>query len=130
MADVGSYCESEFDCKPRDFCWSLKKDTPKVCLEKHTAPDGIEFKWDKEKYPTETSDSILQHGLYCQSGIAKQDIIADPDGQTASCVTISKIFVKNSPTDVVTDFSTNSTFPHKCNPDGTEVCQYYKGEVK
>tara|TARA_B110000285_G_scaffold196963_1_gene228264 strand:- start:725 stop:904 length:180 start_codon:yes stop_codon:yes gene_type:complete len=59
MADVGSYCESEFDCKPRDFCWSLKKDTPKVCLEKHTAPDGIEFKWDKEKYPTETSDSIL-----------------------------------------------------------------------
>jgi|TARA_B110001450_G_scaffold231971_1_gene234267 hypothetical protein len=71
MADVGSYCESEFDCKPRDFCWALNKDKKKVCLEKHTAPDGITFKWDKEKYPTETSHSILQHGLYCQSGIAK-----------------------------------------------------------
>lgn len=72
MADVGSYCQTEFDCKPRNFCWKEHKDdVHKKCLEKHTAPDDIKFHWDREKYPTETKESVLEHGLYCQSGIAK-----------------------------------------------------------
>ena len=41
MADVGSLCESNYDCKPRNFCWALDMDSHTVCLEKHTAPDGI-----------------------------------------------------------------------------------------
>lgn len=92
MADVGSYCETEFDCKPRNFCWKTEKNKPSVCLEKHTAPDDIKFFWDADKYPVETAESVLKHGLYCQSGIAKQDLVIDPTGYTASCVTITKIF--------------------------------------
>jgi hypothetical protein len=41
MADVGALCETDYDCKPRNFCWALNTVTSTVCLEKHTAPDGI-----------------------------------------------------------------------------------------
>jgi len=53
MGDVGSFCESEFDCKPRNFCWKLdmEEHTRKVCIEKHVAPDEAEFFWDHEMYP-------------------------------------------------------------------------------
>lgn len=127
MADVGSYCSTEFDCKPRNFCWKTDKDRPSECLEKHTAPDDIKFYWDKDNYPTETAASVLKHGLYCQSGIAKQDLVADPTGYTASCVTISKIFTASQAGIDVTDFNSNVSYPHACNPDGSTVCQYYKG---
>lgn len=51
LLEIGSECESEFDCKPRNFCWKLKDDSKSVCLEKHSAPDFTEFMWDIKKYP-------------------------------------------------------------------------------
>lgn len=91
MADVGSSCESEYDCKPRNFCWKLKKDEESICLEKYSAPDNTEFLWDSERYPELNKDSVYAHGLYCQSGIA----LRKPDDQSiAMCVTIDKIGVQ------------------------------------
>ena len=62
MADVGSLCNTEFDCKPRNFCWKLEKGANGKCLEKHTAPDGVKFLWDNERYPEVNKKSVLAHG--------------------------------------------------------------------
>lgn len=85
MADVGSLCKTEFDCKPRNFCWKLEKDGKGKCLEKHTAPDTIQFLWDNEQYPDVTKESVLAHGQYCQSGIAFRD---KTNQDIATCVSI------------------------------------------
>jgi len=62
LSDVGSECETDFDCKPRNFCWKLSKDQGSICLEKHSAPDFTTFMWDKAKYPEVTKDAVLTHG--------------------------------------------------------------------
>lgn len=122
MADVGSKCETDYDCKPRNFCWeknAVDTEDQKVCLEKHTAPDKIEFKWHKDTDPTETTEAVLKHGQYCQSGVAKQ---SDTDENVAICVTIQDIRTASA-----TGENGNSVgYPYACNPDGSSVCQYYK----
>ena len=70
LSEVGSQCESEFDCKTRNFCWKLAPGTPSICLEKHSAPDYTEFMWDLENYPEVTKESVMVHGQYCKSGLA------------------------------------------------------------
>jgi hypothetical protein len=65
MADVGSLCETDYDCKPRNFCWALNTVDKYICLEKHTAPDRVVFKWDKANYPSVTTAAVLKHGEYC-----------------------------------------------------------------
>lgn len=94
LADVGSECETNYDCKPRNFCWKLVDDqtlAPKktaVCLEQHSAPDDIKFYWDSEKYPTITKESIMAHGTYCKSGTAYR-LPSNPN--VAVCVSINRI---------------------------------------
>lgn len=64
MGDVNSRCETDYDCKARNFCWRKLNDnyvqgsseesnkyTPKICLEKHVAPDSTRFWWDLENFP-------------------------------------------------------------------------------
>lgn len=113
MADVGSLCKTEFDCKPRNFCWKLTEDGSGKCLEKHTAPDGIQFLWDLEKYPEVTKKAVLGHGQYCQSGIAFRN---NENNNIAECVSIDQIQIaqskeKDSKRDDV-------EFPYPCEPNG------------
>ena len=86
MADVGSACETDYDCKPRNFCWKLGADQDRQCLEKHSAPDKTQFLWDIGKYPEINVESLYAHGIFCQSGLAfrKSDNVAE-------CVTIDEI---------------------------------------
>lgn len=92
LADVGSECESDYDCKPRNFCWKLVDENLKpkkpTCLEKHSAPDDIKFYWDSENYPSHTKESIMVHGTYCKSGTAFK-MPSNPN--VAVCVSINRI---------------------------------------
>ena len=81
MGDVNSRCETDYDCKPRNFCWrkyidekdTNSKFTPKICLEKHVSPDSTKFWWDKEQFPLKDNrEALYQHGNYCKSGLAYQ----------------------------------------------------------
>ena len=71
LADVGSECDTDYDCKPRNFCWKLAAADDDICLEKHSAPDDTQFYWDSTNYPTVNTESVYKHGEYCQSGVAK-----------------------------------------------------------
>lgn len=129
LADVGSECETQYDCKPRNFCWKLvdsKTDKPEVtsvCLEKHSAPDDIKFYWDSEKYPTITKESVMAHGTYCKSGTAYQ---LETNKNVAVCVSINKISASSeeNPADVKDQASLDKTL--KCSPDGKTWCHYSK----
>lgn len=84
LADVGSTCDSDYDCMVRNFCWKLRKDdSQKVCLEQFSAPDGSKMMWDQDKYPEMTKEAIFHHGRFCQSGLARKS--ADWESE---CVTI------------------------------------------
>ena len=141
MLEIGSECESEFDCKPRNFCWKLSKDTKSVCLEKHSAPDFTEFMWDLDKYPKITKDSVLAHGQYCKSGTASmklkkakdndnKDILViptkdDPEANIAVCLTIDEdVSITSKPTDMK---GSPRKKPYECTPDGKTYCLYKKG---
>ena len=93
LAEVGSECESDYDCKPRNFCWKLTSSATemKVCMEKHSAPDGTVIMWDAVKYPTITTEAVYFHGKYCQSGIAKRKSTNE-----AECVTFTRIDGNNT----------------------------------
>lgn len=110
MAEVGSQCETDFDCKPRNFCWKLSQNEDKQCLEKFSAPDNVEFLWDAETYPDVNRDSIYAHGRFCASGIAWRKA-----NNVAQCVTLDEIWV-----------TSNNTHPHSapynCTPEGKEKC--------
>ena len=60
LADVGSECKSDFDCKTRNFCWKLKKeDEQSICLEMHSAPDHTQIMWDRKRYPNMTKEGLF-----------------------------------------------------------------------
>ena len=44
--EVRSVCETDYDCKTRNFCWQLSANDEKLCLEKHNAPFGTQFFWN------------------------------------------------------------------------------------
>lgn len=144
LADVASECLSEYDCKPRNFCWKIKTDTNKVCLEKNSAPDGIQIVWDSSKYPEVNTQSIYAHGTYCQSGLAFKV------GDMAECVSINGVGVTQSETTTTLDkrnlikrtqqSTTDRLDPlykwriedepnGECNPDGKTFCHYAKNQV-
>ena len=109
MGDVNSRCETDYDCKPRNFCWrklnlNYKKDsnnennlyTPKICLEKHVSPDNTKFWWDIDQFPEKhfnSKEAIYRHGSYCKSGLAyhSEDKVY---GHVAVCISINEIQVK------------------------------------
>lgn len=68
--EVRSLCESDYDCKMRNYCWQEADGKDKICLEKHNAPYGTQFYWDSKSYPVVNKESVLFHGLFCQSGYA------------------------------------------------------------
>ena len=130
LADVGSECETEYDCKPRNFCWKLvdatKNFAPEktaVCLEQHSAPDDIKFYWDSEKYPTITKESIMAHGTYCKSGTAYR---LSTNKNVAVCVSINKISTSTveNPLTATKEVTLGKTL--KCVPDGKHYCHYSK----
>ena len=125
MADVGSLCNTEIPHQPRNFCWKLKKGDSGMCLEKHTAPDGIQFVWDNEQFPLVTKKSVLTHGQYCQSGIAFRNI-ENPD--IAECVSIDQIQIaENAEKDAKRQ---DVVSPYPCVPNGSSMCNYMKnGEL-
>lgn len=86
--EVMSLCESDYDCKMRNFCWQLKSTDEKICLEKHNAPYGNQFFWDSVAYPAVTKEAVLFHGQYCQSGYAFRRSL-----KVAECVNIASITV-------------------------------------
>jgi len=117
MSDVGSLCETEFDCKPRNFCWKKRKGEASMCLEKHSAPDKIEFMWDSEKYPEITKEAVMIHGQYCQSGIAMK-----VDETTAKCTSITKVMVADNAEDETPAKQLPIDGPYSCTPNGETVC--------
>ena len=150
MGDVNSRCETDYDCKARNFCWRKKDDpkdtstdkfSPKICLEKHVAPDSSKFWWDIENYPEFNSkEAIYQHGKYCQSGLAYHR--EDTEGvHIAECVSINAIKVVATegveaipddqaiPEQVMSrkyDYTEeNGKAPMPCVP-GYQTCQYLK----
>jgi len=50
------------DCWARNFCWSTAAGKAKTCLEKHSAPDGKIFFWDRALFPVVTKEAVLHHG--------------------------------------------------------------------
>lgn len=89
LAEVGSECYSDYDCKTRNFCWKLKKsDKQSICLEMHSAPDQTQIMWDRVNYPKMTKESVFKHGRYCISGFAYQRK-DNPD--IAQCISIDTI---------------------------------------
>ena len=116
MADVGSHCESEYDCKPRNFCWKLDKTYNDMCLEKHSAPDRTKFFWDMERFPTMTKESVMYHGQYCQSGTANLQ-----SKDTAECVSIDEITEQEE-----SKTEKSLAKPFECKPDGKTKCNYKK----
>lgn len=124
MAAENSRCETEYDCKASNFCWKLNKDSERVCLEKHRAPDNTQFQWDKDLYPEVTTMSVYAHGKYCQSATAYR-----VSEDVAECVTINGIVASTNK-----DYSGSPQpyfdKPQKCKSDGTEYCLYYKGGKK
>jgi hypothetical protein len=86
LAEVGSACETDYDCQPRNFCWKLTKTSSSHCYQKHSAPDFTTFVWDDVKYPGPLSkESVFYHGRYCYSGVAKKN-----DAGMAECVTLDE----------------------------------------
>lgn len=139
LSEVGSECESEFDCKTRNFCWRLKADAKSICLEKHSAPDYTEFLWDLDKYPRMTKESIMIHGQYCRSGTASMKLkkvvvgnkdtyviptAADPEARIAFCLTIDPEFGVSAEPDDMTGSPISA--PYRCTPDGKTSCLYKK----
>ncbi len=104
--EVRSLCESDFDCKSRNFCWQLNGNQDKFCLEKHNAPYGTQFFWDSNKYPFVNKESILFHGQYCQSGFAMRR-----SSNVSECVDITNVTLTTNP-------SANLAAPYACKPDG------------
>lgn len=139
LSEVGSECESEFDCKTRNFCWRLSKNEKSICLEKHSAPDYTEFLWDIQKYPTMTKESIMIHGQYCKSGTASMKLKkvvkddketfeipqkGDPESEIAVCLTIDNTLRLSSDEKAMTGTTVSS--PFECKPDGKQYCLYQK----
>ena len=134
LSEVGSECESEFDCKPRNFCWKLAENKNSICLEKHSAPDYTEFMWDNVKYPEMTKLSVMVHGQYCKSGIASMKLKngkipgkSDPESKIAICLTIDDIFGQTA--DKNDDAGLPIVKPYQCSPDGKTHCLYKKGGI-
>lgn len=142
LSEVGSECESEFDCKTRNFCWKLSTEKKSICLEKHSAPDFTEFMWDIEKYPTMTKESVMIHGQYCKSGIASMKLKEvekdgkktlqipdknDPESKIAVCLTIDDEFGESA--DEVDIVGKEIKAPYSCKPDGKTYCLYKKNKV-
>jgi len=120
MGDVNSRCETDYDCKARNFCWrklnqnydpkskdenKLNKFTPKICIEKHVSPDNTQFWWDIDEFPLKhknKKEAIYRHGNYCQSGLAYYKFdTKNGYGHIGECVSINKISVRtmgNTPT--------------------------------
>jgi hypothetical protein len=109
--EVRSLCESDYDCKTRNFCWQLSLNEDKMCLEKHNAPYGTQFLWNSQLYPVVNKDSVLFHGQYCQSGYAMRR-----STNVAECIDITSILTSDAS-------SPNGTtwlpYPYQCTPDGT-----------
>ena len=140
LLEIGSECESEYDCKPRNFCWKLNENSKSVCLEKHSAPDFTEFRWDLENYPIMNKKSVMIHGQYCKSGIASMMLKSakdkenkeifviptknDPESKIAICLTIDKTV--GVTTDPKNDVGNSKNEPFQCTPDGKTQCLYKK----
>ena len=110
--EVRSMCESDYDCKSRNFCWQLNSAEDKICIEKHNAPYGTQFFWDSTLYPLVNKESILFHGQYCQSGFAMRR-----SSNVSECVDITNVTLSTSP-------SSNLLYPFPCTPNGQTRCNY------
>lgn len=140
MAEVGSMCLTDFDCKVKNFCWKIKKeDTVNTCFEKYVAPDQSQFFWDADTYPEMNRDSIWHHGQFCQSGLAYQK---SGNKYVAECVTVNQynvtpwftygdnVTATNASEDQVKNYDdTVKNFQNilECGePDGIRKCIYSK----
>jgi len=108
--EVNSLCESDYDCKTRNFCWKLSSTSDQICLEKHNSPYNTTFFWDSVKFPSVTKEAVLFHGQYCQSGYAWRK-----SANVAECIDVAYITQSSNPTSKLSS-------PYGCNPDGKNAC--------